>query len=171
MDFTAQYVPSEDNVLPDPLSRLYEFGAPGTVLAPSEYVVHDHQGRTHLIPRMHLLLISCFPRSWLARRLWLLRLVEVHVLRISQLRHLWSQHVASLSLIVSKIRPLRTRFPVRECCVIAKTAWCPPEVVPPRVDSPSHPQISLGRLIDDRKWNPYLRRLVAQRRALSLPSI
>ena len=26
----VQYVPGEDNVLPDPLSRLYKFDAPGT---------------------------------------------------------------------------------------------------------------------------------------------
>ena len=40
-DFKVQYVPGEDNVLPDALSRLYEFDAPGTIPAPSEFVEHD----------------------------------------------------------------------------------------------------------------------------------
>ena len=42
-DFKVQYVPGEDNVLPDALSRLYEFDAPGTIRAPSEFVEHDLQ--------------------------------------------------------------------------------------------------------------------------------
>ena len=40
-DFTVQYVPGEDNVLPDALSHLYKFDAPGTIRAPSEFVEHD----------------------------------------------------------------------------------------------------------------------------------
>ena len=40
-DFKVQYVPGEDNILPDALSRLYEFDAPGTMRAPSEFVEHD----------------------------------------------------------------------------------------------------------------------------------
>ena len=39
--FTAQYVPGENNVLPNALLRLYEFDTPGTVHASSEYVEHD----------------------------------------------------------------------------------------------------------------------------------
>lgn len=37
-DFDVQYVPGVENVLPDALSRLYEFDAPGTIRAPSEYL-------------------------------------------------------------------------------------------------------------------------------------
>ena len=40
-DFKVQYVLGEDNVLPDALSCLYEFDAPGTIPAPSEFVEHD----------------------------------------------------------------------------------------------------------------------------------
>ena len=40
-DFKVQYVPGEDSILPDALSRLYEFDAPGTMRAPSEFVEHD----------------------------------------------------------------------------------------------------------------------------------
>jgi hypothetical protein len=39
--FSIEYVPGEHNVLPDALSRLYDFDAPGTVRAVSEYVAHD----------------------------------------------------------------------------------------------------------------------------------
>jgi hypothetical protein len=37
-DFNIEYLPGVENVLPDVLSRLYEFDMPGTVRAPSEYV-------------------------------------------------------------------------------------------------------------------------------------
>lgn len=37
-DFNIKYVPGEDNILPDALSRLYASDAPGTVRAASEYV-------------------------------------------------------------------------------------------------------------------------------------
>ena len=40
-DFNVQYVPGEENILPDTLSRMYEFDAPGTEHASTEYVVHD----------------------------------------------------------------------------------------------------------------------------------
>lgn len=40
-DFTVEYLPGEHNVLPDALSRMYDFDAPGTVRAVSEYVTHD----------------------------------------------------------------------------------------------------------------------------------
>ncbi|KIN99114.1 hypothetical protein M404DRAFT_78798, partial [Pisolithus tinctorius Marx 270] len=40
-DFEIKYVPGEENVLPDALSRMYEFDAPGTIRAHSEYLHHD----------------------------------------------------------------------------------------------------------------------------------
>lgn len=40
-DFDVKYVPGVDNVLPDALSRMYEFDEPGTIRAPSEYLHHD----------------------------------------------------------------------------------------------------------------------------------
>ena len=40
-DFKVQYVPGEDNILPNALSQLYEFNASGTMRAPSEFVEHD----------------------------------------------------------------------------------------------------------------------------------
>ena len=40
-DFVVQYVPGEDNVLPDASPRLYKFDAPDTMRAPSEFVEHD----------------------------------------------------------------------------------------------------------------------------------
>lgn len=36
-DFEVKYVPGVENVLPDALSRMYEFDAPGTIRSPSEY--------------------------------------------------------------------------------------------------------------------------------------
>lgn len=42
-DFTVQYVPGEENILPDALSRMYEFDEPGTIRAPSEYL-HSVRG-------------------------------------------------------------------------------------------------------------------------------
>lgn len=40
-DFTVQYEPGEENDLPDVLSCLYEFDAPGTMRASSELFKHD----------------------------------------------------------------------------------------------------------------------------------
>ena len=40
-DFTALYVPSKENALPNTLSRLYKFDAVGIVRASFEYVGHD----------------------------------------------------------------------------------------------------------------------------------
>ena len=40
-DFTAPYVPSKENALPNTLSRLYKFDAVGIVRASFEYVGHD----------------------------------------------------------------------------------------------------------------------------------
>ena len=40
-DFTAPYVPSKENTLPNTLSCLYEFDAVGIVQASFEYVGHD----------------------------------------------------------------------------------------------------------------------------------
>ena len=40
-DFDVQYISGEENVLPDALSRIYEFDAPGTEHVSTEYVVHD----------------------------------------------------------------------------------------------------------------------------------
>jgi hypothetical protein len=37
-DFDIKYIPGEDNILPDALSRLYASDAPGTVYAETEYV-------------------------------------------------------------------------------------------------------------------------------------
>jgi hypothetical protein len=41
LDFTVEYVPGAHNILPDALSRMYDFDAAGTVRAVSEYIVHD----------------------------------------------------------------------------------------------------------------------------------
>ncbi|CAA7263787.1 unnamed protein product [Cyclocybe aegerita] len=41
-DFEVIYVPGEDNVLSDALSRIYSNDAPGTVRAPSEYTEYDN---------------------------------------------------------------------------------------------------------------------------------
>ena len=43
-DFHIEYVPGEDNILPDTLSRLYASDAPGTVRTASEYVHLADQG-------------------------------------------------------------------------------------------------------------------------------
>lgn len=40
-DFTVEYLPGAHNILPDALSRMYDFDAPGTVRATSEYVAND----------------------------------------------------------------------------------------------------------------------------------
>ena len=40
-DFEIRHIPGTENLLPDALSQLYEFDAPGTVRALSEYVQHD----------------------------------------------------------------------------------------------------------------------------------
>jgi len=40
-DFGVQYIPGEENVLPDALSRIYEFDVPGTQHALTEFVLHD----------------------------------------------------------------------------------------------------------------------------------
>ena len=40
-DFEIHHIPGTENLLPDALSRLYEFDAPGTVRSLSEYVQHD----------------------------------------------------------------------------------------------------------------------------------
>jgi len=37
----VKYLPGVENLLPDALSRMYAFDAPGTVRTPSEYVQHD----------------------------------------------------------------------------------------------------------------------------------
>jgi hypothetical protein len=46
-DFEVQYLPGVENLLPDALSRMYAFDAPGTVRTPSEYTEHD-VGNSHL---------------------------------------------------------------------------------------------------------------------------
>ena len=48
-DFEIHYVPGEENVLPDALSRLYSNDAAGTVRAPSEYVQLAEQGMDDLL--------------------------------------------------------------------------------------------------------------------------
>ena len=80
-DFKVQYVPGEDNVLPDALSCLYEFNAPGTIPAPSEFVEHD-------LPRPDVPdasdtspLLFCLHLSWLAVRPRLPHFAGVLVLR------------------------------------------------------------------------------------------
>ena len=40
-DFKILYVPGEENILPDALSRMYEYDAPGTIRAPGEYLQCD----------------------------------------------------------------------------------------------------------------------------------
>ena len=40
-DFEILYVPGEENILPDALSRLYEYDAPGTIRAPEEHLQCD----------------------------------------------------------------------------------------------------------------------------------
>ena len=40
-DFEILYVPGEENILPDALSRMYEYDAPGTIRAPEEYLQCD----------------------------------------------------------------------------------------------------------------------------------
>jgi len=40
-DFDIKYLPGIENILPDVLSRMYAFDAPGTVRAASEYTEHD----------------------------------------------------------------------------------------------------------------------------------
>jgi hypothetical protein len=40
-DFEVKYLPGVENLLPDALSRMYAFDAPGTVRTPSEYVQHN----------------------------------------------------------------------------------------------------------------------------------
>ena len=40
-DFKVKYVAGEENVLPDALSRLYEYDEPGTIRAPKEYSQYD----------------------------------------------------------------------------------------------------------------------------------
>jgi hypothetical protein len=40
-DFEVRYLPGVENLLPDALSRMYAFDAPGTVRMPSEYTEHD----------------------------------------------------------------------------------------------------------------------------------
>lgn len=39
--FEVMYVPGEHNILPDALSRVYEYDEPGTIRAPAEYIQHD----------------------------------------------------------------------------------------------------------------------------------
>jgi len=40
-DFTVLYVPGEENILPDALSRMYEFDSPGTIRSHEEYLQCD----------------------------------------------------------------------------------------------------------------------------------
>ena len=40
-DFTVLYVPGEENILPDALSQMYEFDAPGTIRSHEEYLQCD----------------------------------------------------------------------------------------------------------------------------------
>jgi len=40
-DFKVKYVAGEENILPDALSRLYEYDEPGTIRAPEEYLQYD----------------------------------------------------------------------------------------------------------------------------------
>jgi len=40
-DFTVLYVPGEENILPDALSRMYKFNAPGTIWSHDEYLQCD----------------------------------------------------------------------------------------------------------------------------------
>ena len=77
-DFKVQYVPGENNVLPDATNL--------TLLEP--YYMHPlnlqnmtYHERMYLMPPTCLPLLSCPCPSWLAARPWLLRLAEVLALR------------------------------------------------------------------------------------------
>jgi len=51
-DFDVQYLPREENILPNALSRLYSHDMPGTVRVVSEFIEYDDSGME--LPRAHM---------------------------------------------------------------------------------------------------------------------
>jgi hypothetical protein len=43
-DFNVQYLPGEENILPDALSQLYSHDVPGTMQAVSKFTEYDDSG-------------------------------------------------------------------------------------------------------------------------------
>jgi len=54
-DFKVKYVAGEENILPDALSRLYEYDEPGTIRAPGEYLHHDVDIETNTVAKGSIL--------------------------------------------------------------------------------------------------------------------
>ena len=127
LDFIVQYG-SGENVL----SRLYEFGVPGTMQASCEYVDHDPLWTTHLVVPTRRPLLSSRLLSWLART-WLLRLIVVIALRAGRLRQSTRRQSTPLARRPAKDLPVPVTLPGGS---VSSPKWRdrPPKVAPLRLD-------------------------------------
>ena len=109
-DFKVQYVPGENNVLPDATNL--------TLLEP--YYMHPlnlqnmtYREQMYLMPPTRLPLLSCPRPSWLAVRPWLPHPAGVLALQTSQSSLLQNRHVVSPLPRRRKSRLLRLSFILR----------------------------------------------------------